>query len=38
MVFVWGITIFFPGLSIPLITPLLFTTLLISGLNIFFSL
>ena len=38
MAFVWGITVLFPSLHIPLITPLLFTTLIISSLTLFFSL
>lgn len=38
MFFVWGITILFPSLHIPLITPLLLTTLIISALSLFLSL
>lgn len=38
MAFVWGITVLFPSLHIPLVTPLLFTTLIISSLTLFFSL
>ena len=38
MAFVWGLTVLFPSLHIPLLTPLFLTTLLISGLNILLSL
>ena len=38
MIFLWGITVLFPFLHIPLVTPLLLTSLIISGLNILLSL
>ena len=38
MGFIWGILIIFPNLNIPLITPLLLTTLIISSLNFLLAL
>jgi len=38
MAFIWGITVLFPGFHIPLLIPLLLTTLLVSAFNYLFSL
>lgn len=38
MAFIWAISVFFPGFQIPLLIPLLLTTLLISVLNYLFCL